>query len=94
MLKKVKSLFCLFCNTVTFHRSFPALMLPNSRFPLQISMVDYLEAKLCFAHNLIQLQDYRKMPRRASISLLERKDSGKLINTRHQNLKWFPAIRC
>lgn len=55
MLSRVKGLFCLCSNAVPFHGSFPALMLPNSWFPLQIFMVDYLQPKLCFVCNLIQL---------------------------------------
>lgn len=55
MLSRVKGLFCLFSNAVTFHGSFPALMLHNSWFLLQIFMADYLQPKLCFACNLIQL---------------------------------------
>lgn len=55
MLSRVKGLLCLFSNAPTFRRSFPALMLPNSWFLLQIFMADYLQLKLCFACNLIQL---------------------------------------
>lgn len=55
MLSRVKGLLCLFSIAVTFHGSFRALMLPDSWCPLQIFMVDCLQPKLCFAHNLIQL---------------------------------------